>query len=134
VPTVKLPACALLMVRCGAVTVVRSDELLSMPVGFPSPVSETVAVLVTDGDAAVPTVTTSGKLGFAPMAMGPAFVQVTGRPATQFQPPPPLPAATKVRPAGSVSLTMIALVVASVPLLVTWIVYVPLVPTVKLPA
>jgi len=123
VPTVKLPVCDVLMVRSGAVMVVGSFEellaaLLSLGVA-------TLAVLVTGELASAVALTVTVRvmvlaLG-APMLIGPGFVQVTTCPAAlQVQlVPAPL---TNPSPAGSVSVTVIAPVVAAVPMLVTVIV------------
>src|SRR3989442_610673 len=78
---------------------------------------KTVALLVTPGTAAAPTATVRLKLTLSPTAIGPAFVAVTIWPLAlkdQLVPAPP----TNVRPAGSVSSTVIAPVVARVPRLV----------------
>ena len=110
----------MVMVRCGAVTAVGSDAVAP---GFGSLAVVTLALFVAEGAAAPATETTSGKLLLAPFAIGvAASVQVTGAPAMQVQPLPPLPAATKVRPAGKVSFTVMAAKVGAEPLLVTMIV------------
>jgi hypothetical protein len=110
------------MVTSGAVTAVGASvaDLSLVP---ESPVSATVAEFVTDGNAADATETVSVSVLLAPTAIGPAFVQVTicafCAPALQVQ----LAGApeTKLRPAGSVSVTVICCCVAAVPLLVSLI-------------
>src|SRR5438067_270527 len=73
--------------------------------GFISPSIATVAVLVTPGAAAAVTATVRVMLLVAPEARGPGFVQVTTWPlALQVQPSPV--AETNVRPAGSVSVSV----------------------------
>src|SRR5205085_3395796 len=93
---------------------------------------ETVAVLSTEGTAACATPTVSVMALVAEGASGPPLVQVTFCPlAAQFQ-FVPVPE-TKLKPVGSVSVTVIVPVVLHAPTLVTFSVYVPFVPTVKLP-
>jgi hypothetical protein len=82
-------------------------------------VVETLAVLVTLGIAAAPTLTVKVMV-LLPLlpAMGPAFVQVTTCALAEQLQPVPVPE-TKPRPVGNVSLTVIAPVVAVLPTLVT---------------
>jgi hypothetical protein len=120
VPTVKLPVCVLLIARSitgAGFTVVRSEEELLA--ALLSPVVETLAVLVTLGIAAAPTLTVKVMV-LLPLlpAMGPAFVQVTTCALAEQLQPVPVPE-TKPRPVGNVSLTVIAPVVAVLPTLVT---------------
>src|ERR1700746_2378295 len=133
-PTVKFPVWLLPIARSitgAGFTVVRSEEELLA--ALLSPVVDTLAVLVTLGTAAAPTLTVKVML-LLPLfpAMGPAFVQVTtcALAARLHTVPVPL---TKPSPVGSVSVTVIPPVVAVFPTLVTVKVYTPLVPTVKLP-
>src|ERR1700739_2055291 len=119
-PTVKFPVCVLLIARSitgAGFTVVRSEEELLA--ALLSPVVETLAVLVTEGTAAAPTLTVRVMVLLALFpARGPAFVQVTTCALAEQLHPVPVPE-TKPSPLGSVSLTVIAPVVAVLPTLVT---------------
>ncbi len=88
---------------------------------FTSPPPETWARLVTDGTAAEPTETTRSKLVLAAAARLPGNVAVTTCPTAPTVQPVPLPD-TKLRPAGSVSVTKTVSTVAASPTLVTVIV------------
>src|SRR5262245_39826047 len=95
----------------------------------------TVAVFVTDGNAAAFTLVVSVIAGSElPAESGPGCVHVTTCPAApQVQPVPT--ADTNPSPAGSVSVTVMGKSVGCEPgKLLTVSVYVPLVPTAKLPA
>src|SRR5262245_36563802 len=86
--------------------------------GSESLATVTVAALITPGTAAPSTATVSVKLVEPPIAIGAPWIAVTIGPATAKLQPAPLPA-TKVRPAGSVSVTVVAPAVAAGPRLVT---------------
>src|SRR5712692_4345155 len=97
-------------------TVVGSEAELLLT--LLSPVVETVAVLVTVAAAEALTLTTRVIVLDPLMAIGPGFVQVTScATAPQIQ-PVPVPE-TRPNPAGRVSVTVIKLLVANVPTLVT---------------
>jgi hypothetical protein len=120
-PIVKLPVWLLAIASTGVLTVVGS-----LAAGeFVAPPPLAVAVLVTCGTAAGSTFTASViGLPAAPAAMTAVLVQVTIWPdALQVQPVPL--AALKVKPVGSVSLTVIVPDVATLPVLLTAIEYVP---------
>jgi hypothetical protein len=120
-PIAKSPACVLLIARTGVTTVVGS-----VAVGeFVAPPPLAVAELVTRGTAAASTFTVS-VIGFpvAAAAMTVALSQVTVWPAALQVHPVPV-AALNVSPAGSVSVTVIVPEVATLPVLLTAIVYVP---------
>src|SRR5438552_1729226 len=83
-----------------------------------SPEVPTVAVLMTPRTAAGATFTVSVKSRLSPAAIEPLFVAVTVPPAAARLQPAPKPE-TKLRPAGSGSVTVIGPEVAVVPTLVT---------------
>jgi hypothetical protein len=112
-----------------AFTVIVSVEELFA--AFVSPGVETVAVLLTLPVTVDDTATTNEILPAAPAAaIGPGFVQVTVCPAAEHDHAVPA-AETNVMPVGNVSVTVMTPVVADVPALVTAMVYVPLLPAVK---
>ena len=87
-------------------------------VGSESPAVATVAALTTPPSAPAPTLTSRVKPALSPAAIGAACVAVTmPAAATTLQPPPA--ALAKVRPAGSVSVTVVAKGVAVEPRFVT---------------
>jgi hypothetical protein len=117
------------MPRVGVMTVVGS-----VAVGeFAAPPPLAVAEFVTVAGAFVATLAVS-VIGFpaAPAAMTVALVQVTVCPAALQVHPVPL-AALNVRPVGSVSVTVIVPEVATLPVLLTAIEYVPVAPVTKDP-
>jgi hypothetical protein len=120
VPTTKVPLCVLAIARsieAGALTGVVTLPVLL--VALPSPVVETVAAFSTLGAAAAPTSTVSVMAGSdAPLATGPGVEQLTVPAACEQVHPVPV-ADTKVSPAGRMSVTEIAPVVADVPTLDT---------------
>ncbi len=123
-PIVKLPMWLLEMPRVGVMTVVGS-----VAVGeFAAPPPLVVAEFVTEAGALAATLTVS-VIGFpaAPTAMTVVLVQVTDCPASLHVQPVPV-AALNVKPAGSVSVTVTVPVVATFPVLLTAIVYVPVAP------
>ena len=98
-------------------TVVTSEEELLA--ALLSPAVDTLAVLVTEGTAAAPTLTVRVMLLVSLFpASGPAFVQVTTCALAEQLHPVPVPL-TKPSPVGSVSLTVIAPLVCVLPTLVT---------------
>ena len=110
------------MVSCGAlidvvVVPVQRTGRLGAPVGqLGSPPPVAVALFVTDRPLRAGVgVTGTTKLTGEPVARPAAMVQVTTWPAT-LQPAGTMP---MVRPVGMVSLTVVAAVVAAVPVLVT---------------
>src|SRR5438093_4856262 len=107
----------LAIARSGAPpTAVTSEAVLLAAYG--SPAVLTVAVLVTLGTAAGPTFTDRSNLRLSPATIGPACVAVTVPPAEAKLHPAPVPE-TKLRPAGSGSVTTVGPVVGVVPTLVT---------------
>ncbi len=104
--------------------------LLSLP-------PETLAVLVTlfvPGAVATPTLTLKAKVLLPAAAIAVLLVQVTVWPeAEQLQPVPVVEPVTKLRPVGSVSVTVMVPELATPPLLLTVKLYVPAPPTVKSP-
>jgi hypothetical protein len=128
-PIVKFPVCDFAIASAGLRTVVGF-----VAVGvLPAPPPEAVAEFVTVAGAFAATLTVSA-IGFAPAATATTalVVQVTTAPAfVHVQPVPD--AALKVRPVGSVSVTVIVPAVARLPVLLTESVYVPVEPAVKLP-
>jgi hypothetical protein len=128
-PIVKLPVCVFTTASCGARTVVGSLE----DGVFAAPPPDAPAVLVTLAGAFAATFTTS-EIGFPVPATAilVVLVHVTTAPAAEQVQPVPV-AALNVRPVGSVSLTVIVPDVATLPVLPTLIVYVPVWPVVKLP-
>src|SRR2546428_835166 len=115
-PTVKSPLWRLAIIRSGAFTTVRSDaESLA---AFGSPGVATEAVLVTLGTAAAATLTVRSKARLSPDTIGPLCVAVTVPPAEAKLHPEPAPE-TKLRPAGSGSVTVIPPLVGPLPRLVT---------------
>ena len=115
-PTVKSPLWRFNIVRSGALTTVRSDaESLA---AFGSPGVATDAVLVTLGDAAAATLTVRSKVRLSPDTIGPLCVAVTVPLAEAKLQPAPAPE-TKLRPAGSGSVTVIPPPVGPLPTLVT---------------
>src|SRR5205085_1004317 len=92
----------------------------------------TVAVLVTAGTAAAETPTVSVIMLEAVGINVPAFVQVTFCPTAEQLQPVPVPE-TKLKPVGNGSVTVMRPIVLHAPTLVTVSVYVPFVPTLKLP-
>src|SRR5215471_6749094 len=122
VPTPKLPMWLFTIDRSTSpppfITVVGSEDELFAP--FESPVVETVAVLITLGTAAAPTLTVNVIVVGALTASGPLFVHVTACWAAPQVQPCPVPD-TNPSPVGRVSLTVIAPVVGVLPTLVTTI-------------
>ena len=112
---------ALLMPRSGEAMTAAGLSLPRSFVGFTSPGVLTRTVLVTLGSAAASTLTVSAMLALPAAAIGPALVHVTTCPVAAHAKPPPVPLA-KVSPVGSVSVTVIAPVVADDPTLFTRIV------------
>jgi hypothetical protein len=129
-PIVKLPTWLLAMASVGVTTVVGSVAVGGV-LGSPPPLA--VAEFVTEAGAFAATLTVSVMgLPAASTAMTVVLVQVTVCPASlQVQPVPP--AALNVRPAGSVSVTVMVPAVATFPELLTAIVYVPVAPVTKDP-
>jgi len=128
-PIVKLPVWLFAMARVGVTTVVGS-----VAVGVAvSPPPLAVAELVTVAGASAATLTVSVMIvPAAAAAMTDALVHVTVCPAAlQVQPVPV--AALKVRPVGSVSVTVMVPEVATFPVLLTVIAYVPVAPVTKDP-
>src|SRR5262245_24115914 len=103
------------MTGAGFTVVGSDDELLPVLV---SPVVATVAVLVTLGTAAAPTLTVNVIVLVALAASGPALVQVTTWPTAEQGQPVPVPD-TNVSPVGKVSPIVIVPVVSVLPTLVT---------------
>jgi hypothetical protein len=128
-PVANAPLCDLAIASTGVPASVVGSAAVAELVA-PPPL--TVTAFVTDPGA--PTALTDNVMGlpFAPAAMAVVLVQVAvcAEPL-QVQPVPV--AASNVKPAGSVSVTVIAPVVADVPPLLTAITYVPVAPIVKLP-
>ncbi len=123
-PTEKLPLWLLLILRSAPITMVPSLALLLAR--FVSLELETVAVFVTPGIAVIVTPALRVIVLIAPVANEPVLVQVTVWPeAEQFHPEPV--ADTKLKPDGSVSVTVIIPLVAADPTFLTVRVYVPLV-------
>ena len=134
VPMEKLPVWVFAICKSIVATLVAFADDLSVPVGLASPGSETVAVLVTLGAAVDATLTVNVMLGNDPAAaIGPGFVQTTVWTVEVGQ-VQVLPLADKKdKPVGSVSVTVIAPVVAAPPAFETAMVYVPFCPTLKFP-
>ncbi len=128
-PIVKFPTWLLAMPRVGVTTVVGS-----VAVGVAvSPPPLAVAELVTEAGAFAATLTVRVMgMPAAAAAMTAALVQVTVCPAALHVQPVPV-AALNVRPVGSVSATVIVPEVATLPELLTAIVYVPVAPVTKDP-
>jgi hypothetical protein len=128
-PIVKLPVWLLAIARVGVTTVVGSvavGEFVAAP-----PLAAAEFVTVAGAFAATLTVSVIG-VPAAAAAMTVALVHVTVCPsALQVQPVPV--AALNVRPVGSVSVTVMVPDVATFPVLLTAIVYVPVAPVTKDP-
>jgi len=128
-PIVKLPVWLLAIARVGVRTVVGS-----VAVGVfeaPPPLTVTEFVTVAGAFAATFAVSVIGSPP-APAAMTAALVHVTVGPAALHVQPVP-EAALNVKPVGSVSVTVIVPDVATLPLLLTTIVYVPVAPVTSEP-
>jgi hypothetical protein len=128
-PAVNEPVWVLVIASAGNPEIVVG----SVPTGVlvaPPPLA--VAELVTEPGG--PTTLTVSVMGLpaALAAMTVVLVHVAPAPEPVHDQPVPL-AALKVKPAGSVSVTLIVPDVAAVPVLLTAIVYVPVPPTVKVP-
>lgn len=93
---------------------------------------ETLALFVTAGTALSAGETVSVIVELLPFARSPGFEQVTFCPIAEQLQPVPVPE-TKLKPVGSVSVTAIGPEAVEGPLLVTVMVYTPLVPTRKSP-
>src|SRR5438034_366103 len=116
-PSTNAAVCRFAIARSGAPpTAVRSEAVLFAAYGSPEVL--TVAVLMTLGTAAGATFTVSVNTRLSPATIGPLFVAVTVPPAAAKFQPAPVPE-TKLRPAGSGSVTVIGPVVGVVPTLVT---------------
>jgi hypothetical protein len=128
-PVVKLPMWLLEMPRVGVMTVVGS-----VAVGeFAAPPPLAVAEFVTEAGALPATLTVSEIEEPPPAAaMTVVLVQVTVCPASLHVQAVPL-AVLNVRPVGSVSVTVMVPAVATFPLLLTAIEYVPVAPVTKDP-
>jgi len=128
-PIVKLPVWLFAIARVGVTTVVGSVTLGV----FDAPPPLTVAELLTVAGALAATFTVSViGVAAAPAAITAALEQVTVCPAALHVQPVPL-AALKVRPAGRVSVTVIVPDVATLPLLLTAMVYLLVAPVAKEP-
>jgi len=104
-----------------AIPLIVVTVLLSFVATWSKVVLATVAVLVTLGAAAAPTATVSVIAGrVAPLATGPAVVQVTAWPEALHVQPVPVPE-TYVSPEGKVSLTVMGPLALCGPLFVTLI-------------
>ncbi len=128
-PIVKLPVWLLAMASVGVTTVVGSVAVGEFVAAPPLAVAE----FVTEAGAFAATFTVR-VIGFpaAPAAMTVALVQVIVCPTALHVQPVPV-AALNVRPVGSVSVTVIVPEVATLPELLTAIVYVPIAPVTKDP-
>jgi len=123
-PIVKLPVWLFAIARVGVTTVVGSVTLGVFNAAPPLAVAEFVTVA-----GAFAATLTASVIGVpaAPPAMTAVLVQVTVCPAALHVQPVPL-AALNVKPAGSVSVTVMVPEVATFPVLLTAIVYFPVAP------
>src|SRR5689334_20859846 len=126
--------CCIVSARSALADVTSETRSVAVAVsGFGSGTApETVAVSVTVGPAAGSTATVSVMVDEAPAISAAAFVQVTAWPAAAQLQPAPTPE-TKLRPAGSVSVTVVGPGVAVGPLLPTTMLKVPVPPAVNAP-
>jgi hypothetical protein len=128
-PTVKLPVCDFAIASTGVTIVVGS-----VAVGvLAAPPPDAFAEFVTE--AAAPAATCTERaigLPLPPTAIAAALVQVTTAPAAPHVQPVPL-AALKLKPAGSVSVTVIEPDVAAFPELLTTSAYDPVCPATNEP-
>jgi hypothetical protein len=129
-PIVKLPVWLLAIASVGVTTVVGSVAVGGVLVS-PPPLAVAELVTVAGAFAATLTVRVIG-VPAAPAAMTVALVQVTIWPEAPQVQPVPL-AALNVRPAGRVSVTVMVPDVATLPVLLTAIVYIPVAPVTKDP-
>ena len=128
-PMLKLPVCDFAIASTGRTIVVGSFATGE----FGAPPPEALALFVSDGGALGDTFTLRVMgLPLAPAAMTVVLVHVTTAPAAEHVQPVPL-AEKYDKPVGSVSLTVIVPEVATLPLLLTRIVYVPRWPAMKFP-
>jgi len=128
-PIVKLPAWLFAIASVGVTTLVGSAAVGVFEA--PPPLAVTELVTVAGAFAATFTVSVIGAPAAA-AAMTAVLVQVTVCPAALQVQPVPL-AALKVKPVGSVSVTVMVPEVATLPLLLTATVYVPVAPVTKDP-
>src|ERR1700722_13947293 len=117
-PTVNWPVCDLVNATSTPTVTATGPSTALLLAGFGSPGVTTYAVLVTAGCAAVPSSTVSVAALVAPGAIGPALAQLTTWATAVHDQPVPAPLVYDT-PAGSVSVSVMAPVLAPEPTLLT---------------